>query len=79
MKLIINLEEIYTTGDYCETVADILRDEIHAVIRSAVKSGLKDERARIQAAVRKAAAQAAKEVEGEKLKGVTAALLARLS
>ena len=79
MKLVINLEDIYTGAEYSQTVADILRDEIHSIIRGAVKAGLKDERARIQAAVRKAAAQAAKEVEGERLKGVTAALLARLS
>ena len=78
MKLTINLDELDTGADYDQTVADILRDEIHAIIRSAVKAGLKDERARIQEAVRKAAAKAARDVEGDMLKDITGALLAKL-
>lgn len=67
MKITFDLDDIYTGGDYSETVGRMIRDEIERVVRAGVKEAMKEHKASITAVVKKAAKEALQGLRNEKI------------
>jgi hypothetical protein len=78
MKLSIDLEDITADHDFGNTIAEVVREEIHAAIRAAVRAEIKQFNAGIKAEVQKVARAALKEVKREKVAEIARRFAAEL-
>lgn len=75
LNVAIDLEEV-VVGDYDETIAQVIRDEIERLIRQAVKDEMKEHKIEMQKKVRAVALAAAKQITKDKVEELAAKIAA---
>ena len=70
MKLAIDLDDLESGGDYSETVARLIRDEIHNCIRAEIRILVKGEKEKIKEAVSRVAKEALKNLRSVRLQEI---------
>lgn len=78
MKIVFDLDDIYTGGDYSETVGRLIRDEIERTVRAGVKEAMREHKAGITALVKKAAKEALQGLRNEKIAEIAKRMAAEL-